>query len=165
MTWRPTQPAQMFDWRQRLALMKGWTTEVVIDAPRSHVWEQVTNFTIYSDWNPFVLEAHADFATGKTIHFLEDLKQFGQHWITAEFLAIEPPQSFMWQGHFAAPSLFTVRHGFEFIAVGEHQTRFRQTHQNSGLWVPLLALRGVYVISHQGYREFDQALKQRCEIK
>ena len=38
--------------------MKGWTAEIVIDAPRELVWEQVTNFDAYSEWNPFVLEAH-----------------------------------------------------------------------------------------------------------
>lgn len=153
---RPTLPP-------RLVLMPGWTTEVVINAPRSQVWQQATHFDAYSEWNPFVIEAHADFAVGKTIRFLEDLKQFGQHWITAEFLAIEPPQSFVWRGHFAAPYLFTVCHYFELEALSETQTRFRQIHKNSGLLIPLLALCGVYGVSHQGYLDFDQALKTHCE--
>ncbi|MGB3138850.1 MAG: SRPBCC domain-containing protein [Nodosilinea sp.] len=148
---------------QRMALMKGWTTEVVIDAPPHTVWEQVTDFASYSDWNPFVLQAEAQFEVGRTIRFLEDLKQFGQHWITAKFLAIDPPHSFVWQGHFAAPFLFTVRHIFEVEAIGEAQTRFRQMHQNSGLLISLLAWRGVYWVSRQGYLAFDQALKARCE--
>ncbi|NJM70835.1 MAG: hypothetical protein HC862_11730 [Scytonema sp. RU_4_4] len=57
--------------RQRMSLMKGWTTEVVIDAPRQLVWEQVTDFEAYSDWNPFMLEAHAEFEVGATIRFLK----------------------------------------------------------------------------------------------
>ncbi|NEQ42932.1 MAG: SRPBCC domain-containing protein [Leptolyngbya sp. SIOISBB] len=163
MPWPLTKMSKTTVWRQRLALMPGWSTEIVIDAPRSHVWEQVTNFRAYADWNPFVIEAQADFEIGKTIRFLEDLKQFEQHWIEATFLTIEPPHSFAWQGHFAAPYLFTVRHRFELTALGEHQTRFRQTHQNSGLLVPFLALQGIYSVSHQGYLDFDQALKTRCE--
>lgn len=149
--------------QQRMALMNGWTTEVVIEAPRQRVWEQVTRFEAYPEWNPFVLEAHAQFAVGKSIQFLEDLSQFGQHWITAQFLEIESPRCFVWQGHFAAPILFTVRHTFKFEAIDDRHSRFSQIHENSGLLIPFLAWRGIYCVSRQGYLDFDQALKARCE--
>ena len=149
--------------QQRISLMKGWTTDIVIQAPQRLLWEQVTNFGAYSDWNPFMLKADAKFEVGGMVHFLEDLKQFGQYWIKAQFLSIEPPNSFIWQGHFGAPFLFTVRHSFIFETVGEHQTRFTQGHQNSGLLIPYLAWRGVYCVSHQGYLDYNQALKERCE--
>ncbi|MBE9070126.1 SRPBCC domain-containing protein [Leptolyngbya cf. ectocarpi LEGE 11479] len=149
--------------QQKMSLMKGWTTEVVIHAPRQLVWEQVTDFETYSEWNPFVIEAKAEFAVGATIHFLEDLKQFGRHWIDAQFLSIAPPDSFVWQGHVAAPFLFTVCHRFIFEAISEHQTRFVQIHENSGLLIPYLAWRGIYLVSHQGYLDYNQALKERCE--
>ncbi|MEM7650256.1 MAG: SRPBCC domain-containing protein [Cyanobacteria bacterium P01_A01_bin.70] len=148
--------------RQRLTLMPGWTTEIVIPAPQQAVWDQVTDFAAYSEWNPFVRQAIAQFEVGKSIRFLEDLQQFGQHWLTAEFLEIDPPHAFVWQGHFAAPSLFTVRHSFLLDAIDGNQTRFRQVHKNSGLLVPFLALRGVYAVTYQGYLDFDQALKTRC---
>ncbi|MEO0377595.1 MAG: SRPBCC domain-containing protein [Cyanobacteria bacterium P01_A01_bin.17] len=149
--------------QQRLALMKGWTTDVVIQAPQQQVWEQVTDFAHYADWNPFVREAHAQFEVGKTIRFLEDLKQFGQHWITAQFLAIEPPHSFIWKGHFGAPFLFSVRHSFKLEAISEEQTRFSQVHENAGILPPFLAWRGIYTVSYQRYLDYDQALKARCE--
>lgn len=150
--------------QQRMMLMNGWTTEVVIDVPPHIVWRQVTAFEAYRDWNPFVIEAKAHFEVGKSIHFLEDLKQFGQHWITAHFLDIRPPQSFVWKGHFIAPWLFTVRHSFIVEAESNNHTRFRQIHENSGVLIPFLALRGVYDVSHQGYLDFNQALKTRCEM-
>jgi hypothetical protein len=149
--------------KQKLSLMPGWAVETLIDAPQDSVWQQVTDFASYSAWNPFVLEATATFEVGKTIRFLEDLQQFGQHWINAQFVSIDPPHSFVWQGHIGAPFLFTVRHTFTVDAIGDRQTRFTQRHENSGLLIPYLALRGVYVVSHQGYLAFNQALKERCE--
>ena len=149
--------------QQRMSLMRGWTTEVLIDAPRQLVWDQVTNFEAYSDWNPFVIEAHAEFKVGETIHFLENLQPFGQHWINAKFLSIDPENCFIWQGHFWANFLFTVHHSFIFKAINDHQTRFIQKHENSGLLIPFLAWRGVYVVSHQGYLNWNHALKERCE--
>ena len=86
--------------QQRMSLMKGWTTDIVIHAPRQVVWEQVTNFGAYSDWNPFVLKADAKFEVGGIIHFLEDLKQFGQYWLKAQFLFIDPPNSLYLAGAF-----------------------------------------------------------------
>ncbi len=59
--------------------------------------------------------------------------------------------------------IFTVCHTFIFETIGEHQTRFTQTHENSGLLIPYLAWRGVYCVSHQGYLDYNQALKERCE--
>lgn len=124
--------------------------------------EQATNFEAYSEWNPLIREAHAEFAVGKQIRFLEDFKQFGQHWLDAKFLSIDP-NSFVWRGHFAAPFLFAVRHSFIFEAVGENQTWFAQIHENSGLLIPFLAWRGIYCVSHQRYLDCNQAFKKRCE--
>lgn len=149
--------------QQRMSLIKGWTTEVIIHAPQQLVWEQVTHFENYSEWNPFVLEAHAEFKVDTTIRFLEDLKQFGQHWINARFLSINPPHAFVWQGHVGAPFLFSVRHSFLFEAISENQTRFIQGHENFGLLIPYLAWRGIYWVSYQGYLDYNQALKARCE--
>ena len=157
------QTPQMPEVPDKLSLMKGWRAEVLIDAALLDVWEQVTNFEIYSSWNPFVLAAHGEFEVGKTIRFLEDLKQFGQHWLEAQFLSIDLHSAFVWQGHFAAPFLFTVRHSFIFESLGNAQTRFTQVHENSGLLIPYLAWRGVYAVSYQGYQDYNQALKERCE--
>ena len=149
--------------RQRMALMNGWTVDVIIDAPQQAVWKQVTDFESYSEWNPFVREAHANFVVGGRIQFLEDLKQFGRHWLEAEFLSIQPYNRFVWKGYFGSPFLFTVRHSFLLEATEAGQTRFSQIHENSGLLIPLLAARGVYQVSYQRYLDFNHALKNRCE--
>ena len=123
-----------------MALINGWTTAVIIQAPQQVVWEHVTDFGTYPDWNPFVLKASAQYEVRKTIRFI-------------------------WKGHFVAPFLFTVRHTFKFEAISDTQTRFSQIHENSGLLIPFLAWRGIYWVSHQGYLDFDQALKARCEFE
>lgn len=156
---------QRADLRQRMALMGGWTVESVINAPRQVVWENVTQFESYSEWNPFIREAYANFVVGEKIRFLEDLKQFGQHWIEAKFLSIDPFASFVWKGHFGVSFLFTVRHSFLFEMIDEGQTRFIQVHENSGLLIPLLAARGIYCVSHQRYLDFNEALKKKCEAQ
>ncbi len=149
--------------KQRMSLMSGWTTEIVIDVPSEKVWQRVTDFANYQQWNPFVLEARADFAEGGKIDFLENLQQFGKYWLSAKFLKIDPPNGFILEGYFGAPFLFKVRHVFILEALQDRQTRFVQQHKNFGLLIPYLAWRGIYEVSHQGYLKFDRALKQACE--
>jgi hypothetical protein len=47
--------------------MPGWTVSTLIHAPQQVVWEQLTDFSAYTHWNPFMLEAQADFVTSGSI--------------------------------------------------------------------------------------------------
>jgi hypothetical protein len=144
-------------------LLEGWVTEIVINAPKKFVWDKIIDFEAYQDWNPFVLEAKAEFKVGSEIHFLENLQEFGTHWITARFLSIEEPDEFIWQGNAIAGFLFQVRHGFKLESIDEKQTRFVHSHRHKGLLLPYLYHRGVFQRSKQGYIDFNEALKKLCE--
>ena len=145
------------------SLLNGWVTEISIDAPRQVVWNQLTDFAAYRQWNPFVLEAKATFKVGSTIRFLENLEEFGQHWITAKFIAIQAPEEFVWQGYVYAPFLFNVRHGFQLESIDADRTRFVHSHRHTGLLLPYLCDRGIFQRSYEGYVAFNRALKQLCE--
>ncbi|MEM7759820.1 MAG: SRPBCC domain-containing protein [Cyanobacteria bacterium P01_A01_bin.40] len=106
--------------QQKLSLMPGWTTEIVINAPQARVWHRATDFANYQNWNPFIVNAKANFEEGGKIYFSEDLQQFGQHWLSAKFLAIEAPYSFIWEGYLGVPFLFKVRHTFTLEALSNH---------------------------------------------
>jgi hypothetical protein len=147
------------------SLLKGWTTEITIAAPQSIIWNHLIDFASYSDWNPFMLEAHATLKVCGKIRFLETLQDFGQHWITAKFLTIAAPHEFVWQGYIYAPFLFNVRHSFQLESISSCQTRFTHSHQHTGLLVPYLCDRGVFQRSYEGYLTFNEALKKRCEPK
>jgi hypothetical protein len=70
-----------------------------------------------------MLEAHATLKVGSKIQFLEDLQDFGQHWITARFLTIEAPEMLVRQGHIYAPFLFNVHHSFKLETISAAKTQ------------------------------------------
>lgn len=45
-------------------------------------------------------------------------------------------------------------------AIADGKIRFEQKHENLGLLIPYLAWRGVYLVSWQGYIDFDRALNE-----
>jgi hypothetical protein len=145
------------------SLLAGWVTEIIINAPQKLVWDKLVDFEAYKDWNPFVREAIAEFQVGSKIHFLEDLQEFGQHWITAKFIFIQAPDEFVWQGNVFADFLFKVRHGFKLESINEQQTSFIHSHQHTGLLLPYLDSRGVFQRSREGYIQYNEALKILCE--
>ena len=44
--------------------MKHLETEITIRGTPEHVWSVLTDFTKYSDWNPFIREASGEAKTG-----------------------------------------------------------------------------------------------------
>jgi hypothetical protein len=51
-------------------------TEIIINAPKPFLWDKLVDFESYKDWNPFILEARAEFKVGsktslawKTLYF------------------------------------------------------------------------------------------------
>lgn len=145
------------------SLLEGWVTEILINAPKQFIWDKLVDFESYKDWNPFILEARAEFKVGSKIHFLEDLQEFGQHWITAKFVLIQEPDEFVWQGNVFAGFLFKVRHGFKLESINAKQTRFIHSHRHTGLLLPYLDYRGVFQRSREQYIQYNEALKKRCE--
>lgn len=47
--------------------MKQYHTRITIRRPRKAVWEALTDFAAYPDWNPLVGRLTGDFRTGGTI--------------------------------------------------------------------------------------------------
>ncbi len=43
-------------------------TEVEIDAPVERVWEIMTDFEAFPDWNPFIKKMRGDLEVGATLH-------------------------------------------------------------------------------------------------
>lgn len=145
------------------SLLPGWVTEIIINSPKQDVWNKLVDFANYNEWNPFVLEATADFRVGGKIRFLEDLQEFGKHWLTATFLDIQEPDRFLWQGNYMADFVFRVRHGFKLESISNEQTRFIHSHENGGLLIYYLNYRGVFSRSREGYFRYNEALKKLCE--
>lgn len=145
------------------SLLEGWVTEIIINASKQFVWNKLVDFEAYKDWNPFILEASAEFKVGSKILFLEDLQEFGKHWITAKFLLIQEPDEFFWQENVFPGFLFKVRHGFNLESINEKQTRFIHSHRHTVLLLPYLDRRGVFQRSREGYIRCNEALKKFCE--
>jgi hypothetical protein len=120
-------------------------TDIEIDAPAETVWEVLTDFSHYSQWNPFIRSISGNGMTFRPI-----------------ILALQPGRELRWLGRLLLPGIFDGEHQFQIESLGENRTRLIQREAFSGLLVPFL-WSSLDKQTRQGFEEMNRALKIQAE--
>jgi len=98
--------------------MKQYHTEILLNAPVKKVWQVLTDFDRYPEWNPLVGWLKGDFRTGGSIQmFIKPLNSD----FSATLKRVEVNKEFTWVGvRFAS-----------WILSGEHYYRLEKCDDNS----------------------------------
>jgi hypothetical protein len=126
------------------------------------VWQILTDFASFPEWNPFIRWAEGEAVTGAklTVH----LQPPGGRGMTFKpaVLQAEPKRKLRWLGHLLMPGIFDGEHIFNIEPLGEKRVRFILREAFRGLLVPLFS-GSLYTSSRRGFEEMNQALKKRAE--
>jgi hypothetical protein len=135
--------------------------EVTIAASPAQVWDVLTDFRAYPEWNPFLerVEGVATQGTRVTIRFHPP----GARPTTLRplLLLVEPPRELRWRGRVLLPGLLDAVHSLRIEPAGPERVRFVQHEEFSGILLPLF--RGTVRKGADGFDAMNQALKQRVE--
>jgi len=137
-------------------------TEVEIEAPPERVWEELTAFDSYPDWNPFIRRLRGRAARGERLEGRVQPPGSRGTTFKPEVLVAEKGRELRWRGRFLVPGLFDGEHYFLIEPRDENRVRFVQGEKFSGLLVPLL-WKGLSANLLRGFEEMNQALKERAE--
>lgn len=137
-------------------------SETAIQASPQRVWDVLTDFAAYPEWNPFIPRITGSLETGSRLDV--QLQPPGSRGVRMRptVQAAEPPRELRWLGHLGIPGLFDGEHRFRIEAVGTDWVRFVQEERFTGLLAPLV-LRFVERGTRQGFEAMNQALKARAE--
>ncbi|MEQ9262553.1 MAG: SRPBCC domain-containing protein [Owenweeksia sp.] len=142
--------------------MKKAETSIVIDAPAEKVWQVLTDFGHFKEWNPIIRSLK-----GKT----EEGAQLEAHLALNEsdkimkfrpvVLKSERNREFRWLGKLGFKGLFDGEHYFILKPLSDGKTHFIHGEQFSGLLVRFLSnmLRELPA----GFMRMNEALKNRVE--
>lgn len=137
-------------------------SEVEIHASPGRIWEILTDFSHYKEWNPFIRSIGGDLVEGG--HLTAELRPPGSAGMTIRpvLLKAEHPREIRWKGHLFFSGLFDGEHVFEILPEGTGRCRFVQREIFSGLLFPLLTpmLKGG---TARGFAAMNAALKERAE--
>lgn len=137
-------------------------SQIEIDAPPERVWDVLTDFARFPEWNPFIRAASGKIeAKGK---LTVTMQPSGGRATTFSptLLKVDPYRELRWLGHLGFPGLFDGQHIFELKRLGTAKTLFAQREQFAGIFLPLLVGMLRKETAH-GFDEMNRALKSRAE--
>jgi hypothetical protein len=136
--------------------------EVEIEAPPDRVWEVLTDFAAYQEWNPFIVQAAGEATPGTRLELHMRLPGRRPTTFRPEVLEADPSRRLRWLGRLFVPGLFDGEHSFTIEAAGPARTRLTQHEEFRGLLAPLL-LAAIAKPTQAAFHEMNQALKTRVE--
>ena len=137
-------------------------TQIDIHASRERVWEVLTDFAAYPEWNPFITQARGTAQVGEQL--TNRMQPVDGRAVTVKptVLQATPGQQLRWLGRAVAPGIFDAEHTFTIERLGDGQVRLVQQEQFRGLLVPFMA-RSLDRHTLPAFKQMNQALKRRAE--
>jgi hypothetical protein len=137
-------------------------TEILIQASPEKVWQVLTDFDHYLQWNPFIKSIEGNVAVGNTIK--ARIEPPGATGMTFKpvVLVYTEAKEFRWLGHLLIKGLFDGEHCFTLIDNEDGSTTFIQSEKFTGVLVPLFS-KMLDTNTIEGFRQMNEKLKQEAE--
>ena len=132
-------------------------TSIQIKATPNQVWEVLTNFQAYPEWNPFVKSVEGTVAAGNRIKVTITDMVF-----KPKVLRYEPNKAFVWLGNLLVPGLFDGKHQFFLTDNGNGTTTLHHCESFKGILVPLFRKK-LLPKTRAGFEAMNEKLKERVE--
>lgn len=135
-------------------------TEIEINASSDTVWDILTDFDNFPNWNPFIKEISGKLQEGARIEvFIKPPNSNGMKF-KPKILTYRPGKELRWLGNLWIPKLFEGEHSLIIEKISEDKVLFIQKEKFSGLLVPFFS--GILKDTESGFKLMNQALKQEA---
>jgi hypothetical protein len=141
--------------------MKSLHAEVEIGAPAERVWQVVSDFARYSEWNPFIVSAAGRPHVGERLDITIAAPGMKPVNFRPRVLDLEPGRLIRWKGEYKVTGLFDGRHALIVDPLQDGRSRFTTHEDVTGILLPFTGK--VMTSSQQGFELMARALKERAE--
>ena len=104
--------------------MRELRTHIEIEATPERVWEVLTDFAAYSEWNPFIQTIEGDAAPGSKLEVRIGPPGGRAMSFKPTVLEVSPRQELRWLGRVLAPRIFDGEHSFSIEPIGDWESRW-----------------------------------------
>lgn len=132
-------------------------TEITINTAADKIWQILTDFNNYKNWNPFIYEASGKLEVGNTLSIQLQQTQF-----SPLVQIVQENQYFSWKGKLFIAGLFDGYHYFKIEPISENTCRVTQGEKFSGILVPFLRSK-LQSVTKNGFIAMNEALKSQAE--
>jgi hypothetical protein len=137
-------------------------SDIEIQATPERVWDVLSDFDAYPDWNPFIIRAAGQPTVGGQLRLRMRPPGRRATSFRPEVLDAEPGRKLRWLGRLFLPGVFDGEHSFIIQPSGPGRVRLTQHEEFRGVLVPLL-FGYLQAPTLAGFQQMNQALKDRAE--
>ena len=113
-------------------------TEIEIEGKAQEVWDTLTDFESYSEWNTGFVKAEGRAEVGDTLHITFSQKAGKTMKMHPTVLVAEPRHELRWLGRLLMPGIFDGEHRFEIHETEPGRVTFVQHEEFRGALVPFV---------------------------
>jgi hypothetical protein len=134
--------------------VKELRSQIEIEAPAERVWQVLTDFAAYPEWNPFIRRVNGRPELEERL--VVRMQPSGMRGMTFRptVTKAEPGRELRWLGHLFVSGIFDGEHIFEIEVLDRVRILFIQREVFKGLLVPLLA-RSLDRDTQRGFEEMN----------
>ena len=141
--------------------MRELTTQIEIDASPERVWDVLTDFASYGEWNPFIRSIVGKPDVGSRLRVRIEPPDGRGMTLKPTVRSADSARELSWLGRLLVPGVFDGEHRFALEPLDAGRTRFTQSERFRGILVPLTGK--VLEKTRRGFEEMNDALKRRVE--
>jgi len=141
---------------------KQLTSRIDIDAPPEQVWQVLSDFAAYPQWNPFITRADGEAQPGSRL--VMRMQPVGARGVTLRPTVVEatPGHRLRWLGRYGIRGIFDAEHSFTITPRAQGGVRLSQDERFTGILVPLMS-RSLDRHTQPAFEAMNVALKDRAE--
>jgi len=142
--------------------MKQLDNAVEINASAERVWQLLTDFAQFPQWNPFIQRVSGEPIAGSRLDVTIQPSGTEATTIRPIVMKAEPNRELRWRGQWLTSGLLDDEHIFTIEPLETGRVRFTQREIFTGIFSSFAAHRR-NTDTRRGFREMGQALKLRAE--
>ena len=144
--------------------MKKIETSIIINSTPTHVWNIITDFENYAQWNPFIQSITGKKEKGGTLTVKIAPEGMKPQTFKPEILEFKTDQELKWAGKLFIKGLFDGEHYFQLNRLNDNQVQLVHGERFRGLLVnPIFKKIGAATLS--GFEAMNRAVKDRAELQ
>lgn len=138
------------------------TTSITINATAEKIWDILTDFKNYYQWNPFIISIAGEIKAGNSLQVTIAPPNGNVMKFKPTLLISNKHRELKWKGKFLFNGLFDGEHQLEIIDNKNGTVTFLQSENFTGILVPLFK-KAINVNTKNGFILMNETLKERAE--
>lgn len=147
---------------KHIMIKKEIKSEITINSTPKIVWEYLTNFAMYAEWNPFILSVSGELKELAKLKIKIKPYNSAPMNFNPTILKVETDKEIRWIGRLFIKGLFDGEHYFKLIDNG-NKTTLIQGETFSGIFIPLMK-NMIEVKTLTGFKLMNEQLKKLIEL-